>query len=145
MKTIKTKDKELLVVEVPKLAFYFDWNYCKKNYDDFNNPRIQIYWETEDDRVGGIVTNFKSAEDFDILGKLSELADEQCEEFVDLLHDNSYIEDIKCWSGKFYYNYKQVPGMMNQLMYTAKQSFLSLLQSEGIDTTKECLIIIINK
>ena len=60
IKVITKGDKYIGLIEVSKLAFYFDWNYCKKNYDNFNNPRIQIYWETEDDRVGGIITDFKS-------------------------------------------------------------------------------------
>lgn len=128
MKTIQTKSGEILLVKVPELAFYFDWNYCKKNYDDFNNPRIQIYWETEDDRVGGIITNFKFAGEFEIVGKFSELKDEVFEEFVET-HSSVDIGLVTPRFVKFYKYYETVL----EYCYTSKVSFISLCKSQGIE------------
>ena len=134
---VKIKDnKHIGLIEIPKLAFYFDWGYCSQ-HDSNNNPKIQIYWETEDDRLGGIITKFITPNQFDILNKLSQL-DKELEEFVDKVEnilnpfqigddDNIYFEDYS----------KSYP----ELFKTAKESFISLLESEGIDTSKEYLVI----
>ena len=74
-----------------------------------------------------------------ILGKLSELEDKDLERFVKFS-----INSIRT-----YKNYTQqrgknnTPWERNEKMWlkSAKQSFISLLQSEGIDTNKNLLII----
>ena len=90
-----------------------------------------------------------------ILGKLSELTDKDCEEFVEntVRCNNCYWEDcednLKTFVdmsehiGKEIYYYKGCPNCETDdyLMDISKESFTSLLQSEGIDTSKEYLII----
>lgn len=64
-------------------------------------------------------------------GKLSELTDEDCKEFVEY-----YPQPIAV--------YRNYIGGLDQAWdcdNSAKESFISLLQSEGIDTSKEWLII----
>lgn len=137
IKVITKGDKYIGLLEVSKLAFYFDWNYCKKNYDNFNNPRIQIYWETEDDRVGGIITDFKSPEEFDIIGKLSQL-DKELEEFVEK-HPNINYRDYLCSS-----LLKAINGWTANWIYlTPKESFISLIKSQHpeFQEDKEYLLI----
>lgn len=144
MKQIETNTSKLLIIKVPELAFYFDWNYCKKNYDDFNNPKIQIYWETEDDRIGGFITNFKSAEDFNILGKLSELSEEKCSRFVKYIFIDAWFPGEINLEGYKDYSFKLIGELFYDKIYkfkTAKESLISLLQSNDIDTSKNLLII----
>lgn len=152
MKQIKTKSGDIGIIEVPKLSFYFDWSWQSSNKID---PKIQIYWETEDDRIGGIITDFKDPKDFEILDKLSELTDKDCEEFVENTvrcnncdwedcEDNlKTFVDMSEHVGKEIYYYKGCPNCETDdyLMDIAKESFISLLQSEGLDTSKEFLII----
>lgn len=134
VKQIKTKSGKILAAEVPKDSENFDIHDNDGiTYDSLSTNTIKEPW-------GFIDLNQKDGW-HEILGKLSELTDEQCEEFVELLHENFYIEEIKCWSGKFYHHYNQSPGLMNQLMHIAKESFISLLQSQGVDTSKDYLII----
>ena len=66
-------------------------------------------------------------------GKLSELTDKDCEEFV-------YYEGF----AGTYYNYlydSNKEKYDSNYGLTAKESFMSLLQSEGVDTSKEHLIV----
>lgn len=105
MKTIKTQSNSIIVVEVP-----------------------------EDSDVEEIIDNLNLSGDNKYLGKLSELIDEDCEEFVELLPSNMY-KNYKWPEDKV-----RLTGIQ-PINATAKQSFISLLQSNGIDTGKELLII----
>ena len=71
-------------------------------------------------------------ERFRSIGKLSQL-DKELEEFVEFKYpfDGQY--------DKVFRNYLKLA--RNYLLNSAKESFISLLQSEGIDTGKEYLII----
>lgn len=70
--------------------------------------------------------------------KLSELTDEDCEEFVTISH----VRPDGKVNYKDYTNYNKGQHVnIVRFIYEAKESFLSLLQSEGIDTSKEHLII----
>ena len=132
MITIKTKVGDVGLVEVPKLAFYFDWGYCTK-HDSNNNPKIQIYWEAEDDGLGGIITNFIKSNQFEILDKLSQL-DKELEEFVELT--NTGLFKMYNWTED-----KIKADGIQPITTSSKKSFISLLESEGIDTSKEYLVI----
>lgn len=61
------------------------------------------------------------------IGILSELADKDCEEFVK--NPNQWI----------YFDYTKKSKF--NMLGSAKESFISLLESESIDTSKEYLII----
>ena len=132
MITIKTKVGDVGLVEVPKLAVYFDWGYCTK-HDSNNNPKIQIYWEAEDDGLGGIITNFIKSNQFEILDKLSQL-DKELEEFVELT--NTGLFKMYNWTED-----KIKAAGIQPITTSSKKSFISLLESEGVDTSKEYLII----
>lgn len=73
------------------------------------------------------------------LGKLSELTDKDCEEFVEITHYGGVDlgEEITQRVFKDYLSKNKI----SKLIFKEKESFLSLLQSEGIDTSKEYLII----
>lgn len=62
-----------------------------------------------------------------VLGKLSELTDKDCEEFIKTSNQWVYFDYTK--QSKF------------NMLGSAKESFISLLESESIDTSKEYLII----
>ena len=66
------------------------------------------------------------------ISKLSELTDKDCEEFINWLSKNIYPNTT------FYQNYSKIS---ERPISSAKESFISLLQLEGIDTNKEHLII----
>jgi hypothetical protein len=118
MKTITKGKTPFLAIPVPKEAFYFDWKWSARE------EHIIIYWETEDGWVQGVKTDFKSPFHFEILDKFSELCEMECEEFVDCisLRENDYT---------IYKNYISKPEVY--IYVTAKQSLLSLLNSEGFD------------
>ena len=115
-------------MEVPKLAFYFDWK-ITSDFDEF----ITIYCETQDGWVKNFRTEFTNPNQFEILGKLSELIYKDCEEFVE--NDGDSL-------GVWYKNYNdKIDNKPPYSLETPKESFISLLQSEGIDINKEHLIL----
>ena len=125
-------------MEVPKLAFYFDWK-ITSDFDEF----VTIYCETQDGWVKNFRTEFTNPNQFEILGKLSELTDKDCEGFVD-----KYMKLICPRKGDNYneikfacYAYSSTHNQRTMALKSAKESFISLLQSEGVDTNKEYLII----
>ena len=74
------------------------------------------------DRTGGV-----------IIGRLSELTDKDCEEFIESIKRKGQFID-------YVYYYKDYPS--NTFTHgTVWNSFISFLQSEGIDTSEEYLII----
>jgi len=75
--------------------------------------------------------------DYKILGKLSELTDEDLVEFIELVGNdfNNKGEHLRC----VFKNYNN-----NNLSFrSTKESFISLLQSEDIDTSEEDKLLII--
>lgn len=134
---VKTKDNKYIgLIEVPKSAFYFDWK-CISDMSEF----ISIYCETEDDWVHIYQTKFTSPNQFEIIGKLSEL-DKELEEYIDSFnYDPEYKKDDKfTWYKDYIY-----PIIDEELfdIETPKDSFISLikLQHSEFDVTKEWLII----
>jgi hypothetical protein len=115
MKQIKTKSEEIGIIEIPENST----NDLKHYYNlELNNNEL-------------IYTN-------KVLGKLSELTDKDCEEFVEIykivetgLTKSNPIKLFKYYQDELEY------------VYTQKASFISLLQSEGIDTSNEDKLLII--
>ena len=105
MKQIKTAGNDIVCVEIPEEVI------------NWQSLDVSLDWSKHK-----------------ILGKLSELIDEDCEEFVKLLPSNMY-KNYKWPEDKV-----RLTGIQ-PINATAKQSFISLLQSEGIDTNKNLLII----
>lgn len=120
MKTLKTESGEILVVGVPKDAYEFRFSLKKEGH--------LIY------RQGKLRADFIQLDkNYEIIGKLSELTDEDCEEFVE--NDGDSL-------GAWYKNYaNKIDNKPPYSLETPKKSFLSLLQFEGIDTSKEWLVI----
>lgn len=134
MKEIQTKSGDILCVEVPDLAFYVDWGYSNKAKDANGNSKIHIYYETEDNRIGGIITDFIENIQFNILGLLKDLTDSDVGKFVELTNTGLYKNYI--WS-----DLKVKETCIQPLSNSAKQSFISLLQSEGVDVSKNIIVI----
>ena len=147
MKQIKTKSGNILCVEVPEDAYDFT---IYENGVYFKPTIIQytIYGEINPHPSVNFRTyNLK----LKIINKLSELTDKDCEEFVlqygegglkDVVNSIAlgFSEIIKVSAdGLGYRNY--LDNLNNNYTLKPKESFISLLQSEGIDTNKEWLII----
>lgn len=109
MTQIKTKSADILAVEIPN--YVLNWQ----------SLDIKLDWSAHK-----------------IIGKLSELTDIECKEFVEK-HPNIQYRDYMVSTLS-----KSINGWtVNWVKPTAKESFLTLLQSEGIDTSKEWLIILV--
>lgn len=123
MKTIKTNNNDLILIELTKDVFYYDWIKVEEG--------ICFYTEDINDRIHKYLLpkEIQNINQINILGKLSELTDEELENFC------YYFEDEDIWM-----NYNKTPPYI-PYRDTAKQSFISLLQSEGMDTSKEILLI----
>ena len=131
MKQIKTKSTTIGIIKVSKNST----NDLKHYYNlELNNNEL-------------IYTN-------KVLGKLSDLTDKDCEEFVlqwgedssgDLINVIAfgYSDIVSIRENKIlgYKNY--IDNMNNNYTLRPKESFLSLLQSEGIDTSNEDKLLII--
>lgn len=116
---------ELLVVEVPDDAYDFILDYSK----DYGccihyiiNPREA---DSFTEPFGKFIDNYK------ILNKLSDISETDCERLVKVWHSMTS-------GNKFYENYIS----STEEFSTAKESLISLLQSEGFDTDKNLLLII---
>lgn len=141
MKQIVTKSGKILVVEYPKEAYLIG---------TIDNPKFKYSIRFVDcPEINSI--EYKELEP---LGKLSELTDKDCEEFVLKFGDNSwndfinyailgYSDIIKVGvDGELSYR-DYIDDMNNNYTLKPKRSFISLLKSEGIDTSKEWLIILV--
>jgi hypothetical protein len=135
MKTITKGKTPFLAIPVPKEAFYFDWKWSARE------EHIIIYWETEDGWVQGIKTDFKSEFHFEILNKFSELCEMECDEFVETIHIELMPSPANDMGGSWdtgyvdYENIGEYAGWQGDAgaFRKAKESFQSLLNSEGFD------------
>lgn len=109
----------LIVVEVPDDAYDFKiWR------TGITMDRSGVYYvicKPRNERVA----KFSEKENIEILGTLSDLSEEECSRFV----------------SKGYSKYKNYKEIYEYNFETAKESLISLLQSDGVDTTKNLLII----
>lgn len=131
MKKVQTKSGNILCIEIPEDAYDFE-----EITDQSEIPyksAIQYF-------IKCVKTGYPQGEsvtigqNFKIIKKLSELTEEDCGEFVELTNTGLY--KIYDWSEK-----KVNELGIQPVTNFAKKSFLSLLESEGIDTSKEYLII----
>jgi hypothetical protein len=130
IKQIITKVGKILCIKVPKDSENFTikaYGFAGTWLEEVQNENFNS-WKT--------FLSKGSNQMYSILGKLSELTDEQCEEFIDVSYDPTltikfiYL-DYCSWEQK----------MFDKI--TAKESFTSLLQLEGIDISKEDELLII--
>lgn len=123
MKKLQTKAGEILIVEVPE-----NIDLDTLSYSTSQDLHLLTTDRKDVDVYCGNILDIK------ILGKLSELTDKDCDEFVEVTGgklNNTGLEYRDYMSSEDSYNYYD----------NSKGSFISLLQSEGIDTSKELLII----
>ena len=148
MKEIQTKSGKILCVEIPEDTTW--WQIIENNLGGFItetlglNQQFLKYGKSSimfGKEVKNIVyynpDSFHLPEGrWKIIGKLSELTDEDCEEFVEKLID-PYEKIV-------FLNYPKIDEVMRSFeRITAKESFISLLQSEGVDTSNEDKLLII--
>ena len=143
MKQIKTKSKDIICVEVPEDTTW--WSIIENKLGNFitkelDLPQQFLQYGKSSNIFGSQWNNqvYYNPDNFylpkgkwEILGKLYELTDKDCEEFVEKMpfsFSDRYL---------LYIPYLYSP----EHTKSAKESFMSLLQSEGIDTSKELLII----
>lgn len=144
MKQIKTKSGEILIAEVPE-----DIDLDTLSYSTSQDLHLLTATGKDVDIYCNNIPDIK------LIGILSELTDKDCEEFVENTvrcnncnwedcEDNlKTFVDMSEHIGKEIYYYKGCPNCETDdyLMDISKESFVSLLKSEGIDTSKELLII----
>lgn len=119
MKQIKTKSGDILVIEILENVQCFI-------------TEFGIHLSKNNFKTGETITGFGSEQ---VLGKFSELTDKDGEDFV---------ESIKKKGQFTKYNYFYKDYLTNTFTHgSSKNSFISLLQSEGIDTSKEDELLII--
>ena len=125
MKEIQTKSGEILIVEVPEDA-----------YDIRFIPTGDLIYKITDKPYQSLFNVMKGRTSIrcELIGKLSELTDKDCEEFVELTPTGLF--KLYNWSKE-----KVDELGIQPVTYSAKDSFISLLQSENIDVSKEYLII----
>lgn len=127
-KIIKTQNNELIVVEVPEDA-------CKFIKDNDEICHYIMYsvnvTETSEDVIA--TTDLEFDFDFKILGKLSELSEEECDRFVVKVMNNQHYQN---------YNYKNI---VDRWVKTAKASLISLLQANGVDCSNLNTLLLIEK
>ena len=138
MKTVKTNSKDLMVVEVPEDAYDFK---IEVDFLFYRDNKTSIWNE-------GTPINIPDGK-YKILNKLSEVSEEECKRFVE-----SYIEEVG-WSFRpetiiptitLYCNYKiKKPIPIAMLCNTAKESLISLLQSNRVDCSNLSKILLIEK
>ena len=119
MKTIKTQSNSILAIEVPDDAYDFK---IEVDYLIYRDNKTSIWNEG---------TPIQIPENSKILGKLSELEDEEFERFVE--HSKKSLTNENTWRDYRFDEWEEC--------FDVKESFISLLQSNGIDTSKELLII----
>jgi hypothetical protein len=141
IKTIQTKSGKLLLIKVPKLSFYFDWK-TNSDFDEF----ITIYCETEDGWVHNFKTEFTSPNQFEIIGKFSELEDKDFEEFVEFddVSGDFIPHKFKIAFKNYNLQYEFEDDERYYCFVKAKESFQSLCKSQGIEDDLDNYLIIKN-
>lgn len=122
MNKIKTNNGDILVVNV--LPEHHEFKISGSNYLCSRSDKF-VY-----EQLDGVC---------EILGKLSELIDEDCDDFVEIKSKHPTKNVYKDYTD--YSNGRHV--CMVRFIYSAKESFISLLNSNGIDTSIEDNLLII--
>jgi len=122
MKQIKIESGNILIIEIPEKIETCEYMEYYKKYIDSAMSLKDFKNFYNNDPYASI-----------ILGKLSELSEKECRDFVDYSIKGLTNEDT--WRD---YNFDEW-----EECFSAKESFLSLLQSEKIDTTNEDKLLII--
>lgn len=116
MKTIKTQSNSILAIEVP----------------ENEHISIDLNYDAGELLVNDVfVGTFELGDALDVLGKLSQLEDEEFERFVE--HSKKSLTNENTWRDYRFDEWEEC--------FDVKESFISLLQSNGMDTSKELLII----
>ena len=146
MEEIQTKSGKILCVEIPEDTVW--WEIMENNLGRFITETLNLnqqflkYGKSSvifDKEVKNIV--YYNPDSFhlpkgrwEIVEKLSELTDKDCEEFC-----FKHPATLNYFNYRYHRHSEGIFSIHYEL--TAKESFISLLQSEGIDTNKEHLIL----
>lgn len=131
MKLIRTKDKILLVIE---LSNEVSWDKEKPKHITYDVPDIgkitePIYMPMFDEPT----SNRKIIAENKIIGLLKDISESDCIPLVEQLGiTNQHFKD---------YNLLAQSSFADYWIETAKDSLISLIQSEGFDTSKNILLI----
>lgn len=135
MKQIKTASNDVVVAEIPKSAYDF-W---------LSFDAVCFKTSTGYDWVKGrdcFIENYTKTLQYTskIIGKLSELSEEECSRFVFEYSSKTNTFDK---SGFQNYLYTSSVWSFSKFKFTAKESLISLLQSNGVNTSKSDELLII--
>ena len=135
---IKTNSNDLIIVEIPEDAYGFEiTRYCTSKFLYYKKPFITDIKEDMFLPSSIFIDILNKDENVKILGKLSELSEDECSRFVEFGRNNNGLGNC-LYEG--YFNYIPNIGIKYPFI-TARESLISLLQSNGIDINKEYLII----
>ena len=128
---VETKNnKKVFLIEVPTDLYWF-------RYKEMPDGELQLVASVRDNSCNDGTCYFNENPKGEILGLLKYLSEEQCKKFVESKRIkkswNSDMSDV-------YINYKSdhVTNMYTEL---SQESFVTLLESKGIDTNKNLLVI----
>ena len=126
MKEIQTNGITILLIEVPEDAK----NFTITEFDWFENaPKWYLLHETIEDNCGCPI-EFDG--DWEILGKSTELSEEQMKEICPKCIGLSVYPD---------YNFKPTRLVALKFFHTVQESYISLLEANGIDNNKIHLVL----
>lgn len=132
MTTIKTyNNTELIVIEVTEDAY--NEQITSSVSLDFKQMLYLIYSHNTNVNLVFLGESTCSYDLLKVLGKLSELSEEECIGLIEYKNENPLD-----WK---FFNYQIKMFDENNIDFTAKESFISLLQSQGVDTSKHLLIL----
>lgn len=143
LKQIDTINGTIIVVEVPEDAYDFFIHISSIMGRTVENKLTTFYKEDCFDLPNCWQMTYK------ILGKLSELSEEECTKFVEFKNISSPCQceicgyDVDCY--RDYVNQTDDDWENNPVadrLHTAKESFISLLQSHGVDISKNNILIL---
>ena len=146
MTTIKTyNDKTIIAIKVPEDAYDFEW----KCLDYWRNWKLVYFLKNEPRVYNRSLYYFDSKIPFidkkklpKILGKLSELSEEECERFVFKYSANANTYDKNGFKN---YLYTSSVWSFNKFKSTAKDSLISLLEANGVNTSNPNTLLLIEK
>jgi hypothetical protein len=128
MKEIKLQDKTYLFVEVPDDA-------CNFHFDNILNEIDYSVWEDRKHYKDFITIGQKCQ----IISTTKDITESQAKSIVEY----QYIKNQPFIAGREYWykNYKNLRTGWDFTFFTAKESLQSLIQSLGLNTTKNYLIL----
>ena len=136
MNKIKTQSNDLIIIEIPE--DFYNYEIEARGWSLIHGAVYLLYAKTPNgkkdwNRVFILDHKPYNEDKYKILGKLSELEDKDFEKFVEFIPHRESDYNL-------YRNYLKLA--KNYILGSAKQSFTSLLQSNGIETENKDYLIV---